>query len=293
LATTQDLSREASSPDSPGGRFFAMNPRQIIKIVVYTLLLVNFVHYVINDITVAGHTVHAGWKWHDWTAAFATTMDEAAWFLLLLLFELETYLLSDEAFTTTRVRVMQALRVLCILFIAHTVVAFGNYLLELGKATELVETSPCELVDRDLSFARNLQYQEIDGETCAAIDAAGTLFLFDQQQLVTDEAGMRVEWELAWADFAEVVLWLFILAMIEIMVHLQEKGITTGPALRSAQTLNAVLYGVLWLIAAYWAYRGHYVFAWDEALWILGFMAIGMNLSEWRKEIEADEAASA
>ncbi|MEM9315317.1 MAG: hypothetical protein AAGA95_11875 [Pseudomonadota bacterium] len=85
----------------------------------------------------------------------------------------------------------------------------------------------------------------------------------------------------------EVVVWLFILAMIEVMVRLQEKGITTGSTLRFAQTFNAVLYGVLWLLAAYWAFRGHWVFAWDEALWILGFMAIGMNLSQWRDEIEA------
>jgi hypothetical protein len=46
-----------------------------------------------------------------------------------------------------------------------------------------------------------------------------------------------------------------------------------------------VLYGILWCLAAYWAYRGHWIFAWDEALWILGFMAIGMNLSDWQEEI--------
>jgi hypothetical protein len=45
------------------------------------------------------------------------------------------------------------------------------------------------------------------------------------------------------------------------------------------------LYGVLWSIAAYWAYRGHWIFAWDETLWILGFMAISANLSQWRKQL--------
>ncbi len=56
--------------------------------------------------------------------------------------------------------------------------------------------------------------------------------------------------------------------------------------LRFARTSKVVLYGALWFAAAYWAYRGHWLFSWDEALWILGFVAIGMNLSEWRKEIE-------
>jgi hypothetical protein len=52
-----------------------------------------------------------------------------------------------------------------------------------------------------------------------------------------------------------------------------------------------VQYSLLWGAAAYWIYRGHYIYAWDEALWILGFMAIGMNLKEWRQEIEEEAAA--
>jgi hypothetical protein len=268
------------------GRFLLTHPRQIVKIVVYTLLLVNFVHYIINDINVARHTVHAGWKWHDWTAAFATTLDETAWFVLLFLLELETYLLSDEAFTRTRVRVMQGIRLLCIVFIGHTIVAFGNVLVELGRSVEIAETRVCELVGQDLSFARNLDYREITPESCAAVDASQPLYRFDQGQLVTDADGLRVEWELAWADFLEVLLWVVILFFIEVMVRLQEKGVTGGLLLQTARIGKAVLYGFLWLIAAYWAYRGHWVFAWDESLWILGFIAIGMNLSEWRNELQ-------
>lgn len=295
MALTQNP--EAAGPDSTansqgqGGRFFARNPRQIIKLVVYSLLLVNYVHYLINDITVAGHTMHAGWKWHDWTAAFATTLDETAWFLLLLLLELETYLLSDEAFTRGRVRLMQAIRLLCILFIGHTIVAFGNYLVELGRTVELAATDLCELAGQGLSFARNLEYWEIEADNCASIATTLPLYNFDQGQLVTDAAGLRVEWELAWADFFEVLLWIFILFFIEVMVRLQERGVTKGPLLKTARIGKAVLYAFLWLIAAYWAYGGHWVFAWDETLWILGFVAIGMNLSEWRDEIEEDAAA--
>jgi hypothetical protein len=274
-----------------GGRFFAMNLRQVVKIVVYSLLLVNFVQYVINDINVASHTMHAGWKWHDWTAAFATTLDETAWFTLLLVFELETYLLSDEAFTPARVKIMQAIRLICIFFIGHTIVAFGNNLLELGRSVEIPESDVCQLIGRDLSFARNLVYQDITAENCRSIAASLPLYNFDQQQLITDADGLRVEWELAWADFLEVLLWIVILIFIELMVRLQEKGVTSGPLLKTARISKAVLYGFLWLIAAYWAYGGHWVFAWDESLWILGFIAIGMNLSEWRDEIEEEATA--
>lgn len=280
---------EAVIASAEGGKFFSTKPTQLIKIAVYTLLIVNFFHYLGNDIDVARHTMHDGWTLKDWSTAFATTFDELAWFLLLFLLELETFLLSDEAFTRGRVMVMHALRLVCFVAIGHTVFAFADYLLELDKAVVHSGTDLCQFVGMDLSFARNLEYTELDGANCDTLTTADTLFQFAQGQALTDPAGWQVEWELAWADLIEVVVWLFIIVMIEVMVRLQDNGVTRGPLLKFARLFNACLYGILWITAAYWAYRGHWVFAWDESLWILGFMAIGMNLSDWRKEIEEEE----
>ena len=260
-------------------------PRQWLKVVVYSLLLVNFVQYVVNDITVMRHAVHDGWRWIDWTSAFATTMDESAWFVLLLLFELETYLLSDEAFTHARVRLMQAVRIVCYLFLAHTVYAFSDVTWKLYADFEQVDAPLCGLVDQELSFARNLNYTELDQENCTSLASGSTFYLFEQRQLVTDPRGFQIERELAWADLVEVLVWLIIVLLLELMVRLQDRGIAEGRVLRSARSGAFILYGVLWSIAAYWAYRGHWIFTWDEALWILGFAAIGMNLDEWRDEL--------
>jgi len=270
-----------------------IDPRQAVKAVVYSLLFVNFLHYAVDDFTIARHTWHAGWSFFDWTSAFATTLDEAAWFLLLFLLELETYLLSDEAFTRRRVLLMHGLRFLCYLAIGHTVVAFGAYLLELREATEYVGGSLCRFADQGLSFARNLQYTQLNASNCASLSPDSHFFRFSGGQAITDARGMRVEVELAWLDLIEVCVWLAIIALIEVMVRLQDRGVSGGRALRAARLINAGLYGVLWLAAAYWAYRGHWLFAWDEALWILGFMAIGMNLSQWRDEIKATQGPSA
>ena len=52
-----------------------------------------------------------------------------------------------------------------------------------------------------------------------------------------------------------------------------------------------MLYGSLWIMAAWWARLGHYYFAWDEALWIIGFIAIEMNMDDWKKEIEHEQSS--
>jgi len=92
-------------------------------------------------------------------------------------------------------------------------------------------------------------------------------------------------------DLVEAITWLIILLCIEVIVRLQDRGTTRGLAIRSASGIKFVLYLLLWGVAAYWIYRGHYMYAWDEALWILGFFAIEMNISDWKKEIRSADTA--
>lgn len=270
-------------------QFLGIGYVQWIKLVVYSLLLINFGNYILLDINQVNHTYHEGWRWFDWTSAFATTLDELGWFVLLFLLELETYILSDAAFTRFWVRCMKVVRVFCYLVIGHAVVAYTEYLHDLLNSVEHVGASLCSFVDQGLSAARNLEYQVLDANNCNSFSTDTTFYIFSQGQVITDTAGMRVEFELAWADIVEVLFWLLILALIEVRLQLQDRGITRSRLLSFAENAKVFLYGGLWLIAGYWAFRGHWLFAWDEALWILGFMAIGMNLSQWREEIEAEK----
>ena len=143
----------------------------------------------------------------------------------------------------------------------------------------------CAFANDSLSFTRNLEFWELDASNCGKLSADSEFYIFSQGQVISDAGGMAIEFELAWVDLVEVVVWLFILFFIELRIRLQDRGISSSRLLSLATTTKGVLYGVLWCLAGYWAYRGHWIFAWDEALWILGFMAIGINLSDWRKEI--------
>ncbi len=38
-------------------------------------------------------------------------------------------------------------------------------------------------------------------------------------------------------------------------------------------------------MGVYWATLSHWLYFWDELVWIGGFAAIEMNVSEWRDEL--------
>ncbi len=268
------------------------DPRQLIKVVVYGLLLVNFGLYLVEDIAISAHTLRNGGTWLDYTAAFAVSLDVLAWLTLLALFELETYLLSDDAFTPRRIKAMHGIRIVCYLFLAHTLLAYANAGKDLIGLTPIQETdSLCQLVGRDISFGFNLEYTELNLENCIELSRATEFYLIENDSVVTDAQGLQIERELVWLDLVEAVTWLVILLCMEVIVRLQDRGTTRGVLIRSASGIKLFLYLLLWGAAAYWIYRGHYMYAWDEALWILGFFAIEMNISDWKKEIRSADAA--
>jgi hypothetical protein len=262
--------------------------RQVLKIAIYSLLLVNFILYIIDDVRIASYTMRNGGSLLEWTRAFATTIDISAWLILLFLFELETFLLSDQTLSRPMfIRLMYAVRIFCYVFLVHSVYAFSVIYIDLLQVNLIPDISNlCELVPMDLSFVRNLAYTEIDLENCLTL-SSGEIFYFTEPALVvSDISGLRLEKNLALVDILEVLVWLLILMTIEIMVWLQDQSITRGSLVSFIKGAKYILYGSLWSMAAYWAYLGHYYFAWDEALWIIGFISIEMNVSDWKREIE-------
>ncbi len=61
---------------------------QAIKWTVYTLLLLNGSFYLVEEIQMAAHTLKHGASFLEWTEAFATTIDNLAWYGLLFMFEM-------------------------------------------------------------------------------------------------------------------------------------------------------------------------------------------------------------
>ena len=266
--------------------------RQIIKWLVYTLVIINFGFYIRNDLVIAGHTLYSGSSLLEISRAFATTIDESAWIILLLLFELETYLLSDDPLSRTKTLLMQGIRLVCYVSLAHTLYAYGVYLAEIYAALPVEGvTNLCQLIGKDLSYASNLVYSKINSSNCASLSSANQFFYVDPPTffIVEDAAGLAIEKQLAWIDIFEAIIWLLILLSIEVAVWLQDRNIGQGLIFKTLSITKWCLYSLLWAAAGYWIYRGHYMFAWDEFVWIAGFVAIEMNIVEWRNEINDAE----
>ena len=266
--------------------------RQTIKWLVYTLVIINFGFYIRNDLVIAGHTLYSGSSLLEISRAFATTIDESAWIILLLLFEIETYLLSNDPLSRTKTLLMQGIRLVCYISLAHTLYAYGVYLAEIYAALPVEGvTNLCQLIGKDLSYASNLVYSKINSSNCASLSSANQFFYVDPPTffIVEDAAGLAIEKQLAWIDIFEAIIWLLILLSIEVAVWLQDRNIGQGLIFKTLSITKWCLYSLLWAAAGYWIYRGHYMFAWDEFVWIAGFVAIEMNIVEWRNEINDAE----
>jgi hypothetical protein len=170
--------------------------------------------------------------------------------------------------------------------IAHAIFAYLVVIVSL-QPTIPVEgvASLCDVVDDNVSYVYNLRYTEVNGDTCAGLSDASEFFWLADDPIVTDEAGLNLERDLAWADLIEAAIWLVIVLAIEAVVRLQGRGVTRGPVVSAANGIQIVLYATLIGIGIYWASLSHWLYFWDELVWIGGFAAIEMNISEWRDEL--------
>jgi len=258
---------------------------------VYALLINNFAFYIFEDWNRAVHTLHSGSTFLDWTGEFATSIDESAWFLLLFMFEFETYIVKDEDWTGSVAYIVRGVRLFCYAMIAHAIYAFAVTVIHL-QPTVAVEnvSSLCEMVNADVSYVYNLEYTKVDEQTCGKLSNDSRFYWLADDPIVSDMEGLILERDLAWADLVEAIAWLLIVLAIETVVRLQDRGVTEGAIIATANKLQIFLYLLLIALGIYWATLSHWLYLWDELVWIGGFAAIEMNLSKWRDELVTYQA---
>jgi hypothetical protein len=266
-------------------RWRRLDKHQLLKWSVYSLLLLNWGFYAAEEFYMATHTLRQGGTFMEWAEAFATTIDELAWFGLLFMFELETYVLEDDAFDRRWVKWgVHGARLVCYVMLAHTVLARVTTIMDVEAVQGAPEVaSLCQVADQEISWGENYRYETITAENCSKLPGTAPFFWLEPTVL-TDSDGLALERKHVWIDLSDAVVWLLVIWAIELAVWLQNRDITGGRLMFVSHAAR-FFYLALFAHAAFWAWTGHWVYAWDQTLWILGFWAIERNLSEWREEI--------
>jgi len=266
---------------------------QFFKYTVYVLLAMNIYWFFDEETTAAALQFSDGISGADIIEAFSATIDTAAWVVLLLMFELETYVLDDRHFTKAVTWSLHALRALCYAFIVYAFYGYIQNLTFLYETTTLAGvTDVCALLPAEWSWAVTLdEYAAVTAANCATFSDAAVLYQFNGMSALVDAEGLKEIRYLAWVDVINAGVWLLVVLVLEIDVRLQERNRLEGFALKSSNAAKVVLYSLLLLAAIYWGLRGDFVDFWDAFLWLVAFVFIELNVFEWRQEDKAEATA--
>lgn len=236
----------------------------------------------------AAHRFVDGVALADVIEGFAASIDTAAWVVLLLMFELETYVLDDKQITR---RVELALHGLRAISYAIIIYAFYGYVSKLsyvlGSTPLNSITDLCALADSGWSYAIDFdEYENLTAINCGQLSQAAVFMKFSGINAVVDNGGFVDIVRLAWTDVINAAVWLLVVLVLEFDVRLQEKNMLHGSALKFSTVAKYLLYSVLFLAAVYWGIKGDFVDFWDAFLWLVAFIFIELNVFEWRQEPE-------
>jgi hypothetical protein len=259
---------------------------QLFKYSVYALLTLNIYLFFVEEWAASPHRFGDGLAIADIIEAYAATIDTAAWVVLLLMFELETYVLDERHFTKRVTWTLHGLRAICYVFIVYA--AYG-YLIKLifvyGSAPLVNVSDICTLVDGRWAYAVDFdEYEILTAANCATFSTANVFLQYPGIFAVVDEAGLTDIIRLAWVDVINSEVWLLVVLVLEIDVRLQERHKLEGLALRLSNFAKYILYSLLFLAALYWGIKGDFVDFWDAFLWLVAFIFIELNVFEWRQE---------
>jgi hypothetical protein len=271
---------------------------QLFKYTVYALLTLNIFLFYFEESAAALLQFPDGVTPGNFSEAYAATLDTLAWVILLLMFELETWVLEDRQFTRTVRLSLHGLRAICYTAILFAFVGYVDDMLFVSATTAFAAGGDlCALPAGDWSWAATFgEYVAITAENCASLSAASNFLQFTGLPVLVDLAGHTEIIRLAWVDVINAGVWLLVVLVLEIDVRLQERNRLEGMALYVSNATKFALYGILFLAAVYWGFKGDFVDFWDAFLWLVAFVFIEMNVFEWRAEENqalAEESLSA
>jgi hypothetical protein len=257
-----------------------------LKYIVYLSLLVNFALYINDDYLAFRSALPPDALIFDILIQFSTSIDMAAWLGLVVLFELETYALPDEAWTKLLTALTRVVRFVCYAMIAYAAYGYTAEALDNYTYTEVAGVSDiCDLAHENTSLLVGvIEYVNITPENCESLSDDSTFYQFEGEVSVVEESALPHVQLMGLVDICNAFVWLIVVFLIEIEVWMQTADRFASPLLNATRQVKTVFYLVLIGNGIIWFFNGYNLYAWDAFLWIFGFWAIELNLAEWEIE---------
>ncbi len=269
-----------------------LNPENIFRLfkyTIYALLAYDAILFFNGDLAASAQTFGNTITWRNVIEAYSATFDTIAWVVLLLVFELETAVIPDRWLRGGLKWLMKSLSAAAYFFIVYS---FYGYLVKYGVLTDLQPFSiadVCSLLGTDYTWVRTLdEYQPFDQVACAAMNGQ-PLFQIAGTDIIGTQTAITAAQHLAMVDVVNAADWLFIVALLETEVFLQLKDKLSSNLMVVFKYFKVFLYGLLFVLAAYWGVKSSFLDFWDAFLWLVAFIFIELNMFHWHEETEEEK----
>ncbi|GHD33833.1 hypothetical protein [Parahalioglobus pacificus] len=261
-----------------------------VKYITYLLLCFNVYLFLDEELKALEHTFTGGFELSQLIQVFASTIDTAAWVVLLLLFELETSVLDDSRLRGGLKWVLFAIRSVCYAAIVWAFTGYCAEWLTLHTVTPLPGTDLCTQLGQGWSLLIDIdEYEVLTAANCGVGTDIYQITGFD---IVVDGPALQAAQWLAWTDVINAGAWILVVILLEVEVYLQLKGALTAAVMSVTKYFKYVLYATLFAAAAYWGYAGDFLDFWDASLWLFAFIFIELNVFEWQFETQQQQEAA-
>lgn len=258
-----------------------------VKYLVYGILCWNGYQFYITEAAAEGVMFSGGLSLAEIINVYSATIDTTFWILLIVLLELETYVIDDEVLKRPLVKFgMIFLRTICYGMIVYALSGYWVKMMFQSDMVPLAVANVCDLVGRNYSVLVALEeYVLLTAENCQAL-AGQELYRLNGYDIIGPRSDLVYARNVAWIDVFNASTWLGIVAILEIDVWYQLKGGFSGLLLRVSNILKGILYSILFACAVAWGITGVLLDFSDAALWLFAFFFIEMNLFQWQHETE-------
>tara|TARA_R110002096_G_scaffold344638_2_gene537473 strand:+ start:597 stop:1445 length:849 start_codon:yes stop_codon:yes gene_type:complete len=262
---------------------------QTFKYSIYALLIFTVSFFFVEDFSSMSVTYKDGLELGDIIVAFTGSIDTFSWLILLLLLELETYIIPDDAIHGWVDWSLTSLTFLCGGVILYAFYGYVETLYIPNGFSPQAGGAVCDLVGSGATFASSLdEYVPLDLKNCLLL-ANGAMYN-EALNMFSTPGGFSLLSQLVWLDVVNAGIWIIVVIILELEVFLESSKLVGTRFFYIYKSFKLVLYGILVINIFYWWYLNEPVDALDAFLWLAAFFFIEMNMLNWQEEVASSRA---